>query len=162
MSDPGDTTLNYTDEMPNPGDTTPHTGDIIGGRYQIIQELGRGGFGTTYLAQDTGVAHKPSCVVKQLQPSFKSQWVWENAKERFVTEALVQHRVGNHPQIPQLLAHFEENQEFYLVQEFIDGEELRKEINRELLSETKVIALLQDVLQVLDFIHQARCDSPRY
>ncbi|NES83816.1 MAG: tetratricopeptide repeat protein [Moorea sp. SIO2B7] len=131
----------------------PHPQDIIGGRYQIIQELGRGGFGKTYLAEDMGIPKKPQCVVKQLQPRFNSQVLWDNAKERFATEAIVLQRLGNHDQIPQLFAHLEENQEFYLIQDFIDGEELRKEISREVLDESGVISLLQDVLEILDFVH---------
>ncbi|AFY79724.1 MAG: protein kinase [Hydrococcus sp. C42_A2020_068] len=133
--------------MPNPG-------DLIGGRYQILNELGSGGFGTTYLAKDMELPNKPKCVVKQLQPRFNSRALWQNAKERFGTEAMVLRRLGNHDQIPQLIAHFEENEEFYLVQEFIDGEELRKEVCRKPFHETQVIEFLRDVLQVLDFVHQ--------
>jgi serine/threonine protein kinase/Tfp pilus assembly protein PilF len=133
--------------MPNPG-------DIVGGRYQILHELGSGGFGTTYLAKDMELPNKPRCVVKQLQPRFNSRALWQNAKDRFVTEAMVLHRLGNHDQIPQMIAHLEENDEFYLVQEFIDGEELRKEVNRKPFNEAQTIELLRDVLQVLDFVHQ--------
>jgi serine/threonine protein kinase len=133
--------------MPNPG-------DIIGGRYQIMNELGSGGFGTTYLAKDMELPNKPRCVVKQLQPRFNSPALLQNAKERFVTEAMVLQRLGNHDQIPQLMTHLEEDREFYLVQEFIDGEELRREVSRQLLNETQAISLLRDVLEVLDFVHR--------
>jgi serine/threonine protein kinase len=133
--------------MPNPG-------DIIGGRYQILHELGSGGFGTTYLAKDMELPNKPRCVVKQLQPRFNSRALWQNAKDRFATEAMVLRRLGTHDQIPQLIAHFEENEEFYLVQEFMDGEELRKEVSRQPYTEAQVVSFLRDVLQVLDFVHQ--------
>ena len=134
--------------------TMPNPRDIIGGRYQIIKELGSGGFGKTYLVEDLESSNYFRCVVKQLQPKFNNQWVWQQAKERFATEAMVLQRLGNHDQIPRLLAHFEEKGEFYLVQEFIDGEELKQEVSRKRLSEPEVIAFLEDVLIVLDFVHR--------
>ncbi len=132
----------------------PQAGDIIGNRYQIIEELRSGLFGKTYLAEDINLPNNPWCVVKQLQLRLLNTSLLPSIKERFDTEAIVLQQLGNHDQIPRLLAHFEENQDFYLVQEFIDGEDLRKEIDRQLLDETEVIFLLQDVLNILDFVHQ--------
>ncbi len=132
----------------------PEPGEIIGSRYHIIEELGSGWFGKTYLAEDINLPDNPWCVVKQLQPRLLNTSLLPNAKERFDNEAIVLQRLGNHEQIPRLLANFEERGEFYLVQEFIDGEDLRKEIDRQLLSETEVIVFLQDVLKILDFVHQ--------
>ena len=128
---------------------------FLGGRYQINSQLGAGGFGKTFLAQDTHLPGNPQCVVKQLQPQVKDAKSLEIAKRLFDTEARVLYDLGSHQQIPRLLAHFKEKSEFYLVQEFIDGEPL----NRELLlgqpwEEAKVIILLQDILQVLTFVHQ--------
>ena len=96
----------------------------------------------------------PRCVIKQLKPKLTQPQAWQEAQKRFVKEASVQQRLGNHAQIPQMLAYFAEGQEFYLIQEFIDGEELRKVIQRELFNETEVIALLQDILRVLIFVHK--------
>ena len=63
-------------------------------------------------------------------------------------------KLGKHSQIPQLLAYFEENQEFYLVQEFIKGHPLSAEmILGKRLSEFQVVYLLKDILSVLNFIH---------
>jgi serine/threonine protein kinase/Flp pilus assembly protein TadD len=138
----------------NPGKRPPHPGQIIGKRYQIIRELGRGGFGKTYLAQNIEVPNNPKCVIKQLQPRSNRPEVWRDAKQRFVQEATVQQRLGNHEQIPKLLSYFEENQEFYLIQEFIEGEELQRLVERQPLSEIQTIALLQDVLRILDFVHK--------
>ena len=129
-------------------------GKIVGERYQILRQLGRGGFGQTYLAQDIQTPGSPRCVIKQLKPKLTQPQAWQEAKKRFVKEASVQQRLGNNTQIPQILAHFTEEQEFYLVQEFIDGEELREIIQQRLFNETEVIALLHDILRVLIFVHK--------
>ena len=131
-----------------------HSGDIIGQRYQIIKELGSGGFATSYLAIDTLAKKQTKCVIKQLQPKFNSPAIWENAKERLETEGLVLQKLGQHEQIPQLVDHFQENGQFYLVLEFIDGEDLAQEVQKKLLNEIEVIDFLQDVLGILDFVHQ--------
>jgi serine/threonine protein kinase/Tfp pilus assembly protein PilF len=129
-------------------------GAVIGNQYLIVHELGSGGFATTYLAVEIESKAKGKCVVKQLQPRFNSHSIWENAKERFAKEAMVLQWLGIHGQIPQLLAHFEENQQFYLVQEFIEGEEFEQEVHRQVLDETRLISFLCDVLEVLDFVHR--------
>lgn len=127
----------------------------LGGRYQMIKHLGGGGFGQTYLAEDTHLPGNPLCVVKHLKPKLSDALVWETAHRLFETEAQVLYKLNEYNQIPRLLAHFEEHQEFYLVQEFIEGENLSKELAPGIqLSENQVIVLLQDVLQVLVYIHQ--------
>ncbi|MGL5871374.1 MAG: protein kinase domain-containing protein [Xenococcaceae cyanobacterium] len=128
-------------------------GKILRGRYYIVKELGKGGFSVTYLAQDRDLPGYPLCVVKRLQPRINDRVSWQNAQKRFVTEAVVLQKLGENPQIPNLLAHFEENQEFYLVQEFVDGENLEEQIERQLFNETEAIAVLQDVLEILQFVH---------
>ncbi|AFY79092.1 putative transcriptional regulator,tetratricopeptide repeat protein,protein kinase family protein [Pleurocapsa sp. PCC 7327] len=132
----------------------PELGEIIGGRYQILQELGSGGFSKTYLAKDTELPNQPLCVVKQLQLRFNSASLWQNAKERFSIEAQVLQRLGNHDRIPQVLAYLEEDGEFYLIQEFIDGEEFRIEVGRQTLEEVQVTYFLKEVLEILAFVHQ--------
>jgi serine/threonine protein kinase len=128
---------------------------LLGGRYQIISYLGGGGFGQTYLAQDTHLPSHPTCVVKHLKPKLLDPLSLETAKRLFETEAQVLYRLSDYSQIPRLLAHFEEGQEFYLVQEFIDGNNLSMELMPGLrLPEQQVISLLQDILEVLVFIHQ--------
>ncbi len=131
-----------------------YSGDIIGQKYQIIKELGSGGFATTYLAIDTLSIDKSKSVIKQLQPRFNSPSIWENAKERLETEGLVLQKLGQHEQIPQLLDHFEENNQFYLVLEFIDGQDFTQEVQKKSLNEVEVINFLQEVLEILDFVHQ--------
>ena len=103
-------------------------GKTLSGRYKIVKELGSGGFGQTFLAEDLQLPGNPICVVKQLKPKFTEPSALEIARRLFDSEAQVLYRLGNHDQIPRLLAHFEEEQEFYLVQEFIEGDELRQEL----------------------------------
>ena len=130
-------------------------GKILGARYQIISELGKGGFGQTYLAEDKQLPGNPKCVVKQLKPNTTDTSTLETARRLFDTEAEVLYKLGNHDQIPRLFAHFEENREFYLVQEFIEGHSLKEEIvEGQILAEERVIILLEQMLQVLEFVHQ--------
>lgn len=135
--------------------STPATNNkIIGSRYEIVRVLGQGGFGETYIACDIQRPGKPKCVVKQLKPVFKDVKHLKLARRLFATEAEVLEKVGQHPQIPQLLAYFEENEQFYLVQEFIDGHPLDEEllIGRQ-LPESIVIHMLQEILHILEFVH---------
>jgi eukaryotic-like serine/threonine-protein kinase len=125
--------------------------DILAGRYEIIKVLGGGGFAVAFLAQDNLQPSKPLCVVKQLRPNQTHPRVIEF----FEKEAAILERLGKNPQIPQLLAHFTENQNLYIVQEFIEGQDLSKEITfGKKLSEGYASKLLEDVLGVLSFVHQ--------
>jgi serine/threonine protein kinase len=127
----------------------------LGGRYKIISQLGAGGFGQTFLAQDLHLPGHPQCVVKQLKPQATDANSLETARRLFDIEAQVLYKLGNHDQIPRLLAHFEDNQEFYLAQELIEGELLTQELaGGHPWPEVRVVALLQDILQVLTFVHQ--------
>ncbi|MFN6566431.1 protein kinase domain-containing protein [Dendronalium sp. ChiSLP03b] len=128
-------------------------GKLLDHRYQIIKVLAAGGFGQTYIAQDTRRPGNPICVVKHLQPATDPR-VFETAKRLFNSEAETLEQLGNHDQIPRLLAYFDENQEFYLVQEFIEGHTLTEElIPGKRWSEDQVIQLLQEVLTILEFVH---------
>jgi len=139
-------------------------GKVISGRYQIIQSLGSGGFGQTFLAEDLQLPDHHQCVVKRLQPMSSDNFVLEIAGRLFETEAKVLHKLGNHDRIPRLLAHFEEDHEFYLVQELIDGDDLTNELNSVdrsadgypigRMNEARAIAFLIDVLEILVFVHQ--------
>jgi len=80
-------------------------GKVISGRYQIIQNLGGGGFGQTFLAEDLQLPDHHKCVVKRLQPASSDTFVLEIASRLFETEARVLHKLGNHDRIPRLLAH---------------------------------------------------------
>ncbi len=130
-------------------------GKPLGGRYKILDKLGAGGFGQTFLASDLHLPGHPTCVVKQLKPQTTDAASLQTARRLFDTEAQVLYQLGSHDQIPRLLAHFEDNQEFYLAQELVDGNPLSEElIVGERWSEAQVVAMLQDLLQVLAFVHQ--------
>ncbi|NER37510.1 MAG: CHAT domain-containing protein [Oscillatoria sp. SIO1A7] len=135
-----------------------HLGSILAGRYRIISELGCGGFGSTYLAEDKQRPGRPKCVVKQLRPLMRDQSSLQTIKRLFKAEAEVLERLGKlHDQIPQLLAYFQEDQELYLVEEFIEGFDLSKELlPGKKWPESDVVNLLQNVLVILDFIHRSR------
>jgi len=126
-------------------------GLIIGGRYEVIRPLSQGAFGQTFLAQDNHRPGKPACVVKQLIPEV----VNELTLKLFNNEAQTLEKLGNHPQIPKFYASFQESEAFYIVQEFIDGQDLSYEIiPGQTLTEKYVVQLLKDVLEVLSFVHR--------
>lgn len=124
-------------------------------RYHIVRHLGRGGFGQTYIAEDLQLPGKPLCVVKQLKPKECDRVSLDMARRFFDQEAEVLYKLGTHDQIPELLAHFEENQEFYLVQDYIDGDDLSNEITSgKRWHEPQVADLLREILEILVFVHQ--------
>ncbi|MDB9308891.1 tetratricopeptide repeat protein [Aphanizomenon sp. CS-733/32] len=132
-------------------------GNTLVGRYQITNYLGGGGFGETYVANDTQLPGSPQCVVKKLKPQSTDIATLEIARRLFDTEAQVLYKLGNHDRIPQLLAYFEENAEFYLVQELIIGNDLSQELKPGVLfTQYQVISLLQEILEILDFVHQQK------
>jgi serine/threonine protein kinase len=130
-------------------------GQILDGRYRIIERLGGGGFGQTYIAENTRIPGHPKCVVKHLKPSSNDPNMFATVKRLFDSEAEMLSRLGNHDRIPRIIDFFDENQEFYLVQDLIEGHPLTKELTLgKRLSESYVVALLKDLLPVLEFIHQ--------
>lgn len=129
-------------------------GQLLDRRYLITQRLSSGGFGETYLAQDTRIPGNPLCVVKQLRSASNNPRHLEKAKQLFNREAEALAQLGNHEQIPRLLAYFTESDEFYLVQEFIEGQTLEVELQPgRIWTEDQVMQLLQEVLTVLIFVH---------
>ncbi len=133
-------------------------GKVLQMRYQIVQNLGAGVFGQTYMAVDIEHPVKSKCVVKQLKISSCHSTYMDYLRVRFLTETETLKHLGRHHQIPQLIACFEENEQFYLVQEFIEGDNLTTKlpINRQqgrLWSEREVVEFLKDVLGILEFVH---------
>ena len=125
---------------------------LIQDRYRALRIIGQGGFGKTFLAQDEGKPSKPKCVIKQF--IYDDPATLREAQRLFEQEAVRLDDLGKHPQIPELLAHCEQEGRQYLVQEFIDGENLLQELHRAgRFSEAKIKELLLDLLPVLQFIH---------
>lgn len=133
--------------------TTPEI--PLGGRYKIMGQLGAGGFGQTFLAEDLHLPGNPRCVIKRLKPQLTDAFNLQTAKRLFDTEAQVLYQLGIHDQIPRLLAHFEHKQEFYLAQELVVGEPLTEELlSGQSQTESQVFSLVKDILSVLSFVHQ--------
>ncbi|MGI0486214.1 protein kinase domain-containing protein [Pantanalinema rosaneae CENA516] len=126
-------------------------------RYEILKILGRGGFGVTFLARDAGLPGHPLCVIKQLCPKVSDPTALQRARKRFEQEAKTLSRLGNHAQIPMLLDYFEADGEFYLVQEYVRGYTLAREIRRSgPVSEAAVKQFLREILPLLQYIHDNR------
>lgn len=136
-------------------------------RYRILKPIGQGGFGKTFLAvdekyqqktQDTTSFQHQLCVIKQFFPQRQSSDCNKKAFELFLCESLRLAELGKHPQIPQLLDTFEQDGQQYLVQEWINGQTLEQELlEAGAFNEVEIRQLLQDLLPVLQFIHDHNC-----
>ena len=129
-------------------------GTILKGRYSIIKQIGGGGFGETYIAEDNDIPStpKPKCVVKRLKP----QVVNSEVIRLFEQEAKVLLDLGNnHDRIPKLHAYFELGSQFFLVQDLIEGQDLSHELlPGKPWQEADVITLVIEILSLISHIHQ--------
>lgn len=153
-------------------------GKLLKERYQIVQVLSAGAFGRIYIAEDIHQPDTPKCVIKHIKPPSSDPKYLRTTRRRFATEAEVLKRLGHHEQIPLLYACFEESQEFFLVQEFIQGHPLSAElpiscevnadsdeaadpipnnhtapIPGRRWTEDQCIDLLREVLFILEYVH---------
>jgi formylglycine-generating enzyme required for sulfatase activity len=129
---------------------------ILRHRFRMIKFLGQGGFGRTYLAEDIDKLNQ-RCVVKQLAPDVQGTWAINKAVELFQQEARQLQQLGQHPQIPSLDAYFEQDNYLYLVQQFVDGDNLLTLFqNQGIWQESQVKQLLLELLPVLKFIHEQK------
>jgi serine/threonine protein kinase len=128
---------------------------LLSNRYLILSELGRGGFGHTFLAEDTHLPSRRKCVIKQFKPANSDPNLLPHLQERFGREASILERVGEeHSQIPRLYAYFIEDEQFYLVQELIDGQTLGQIVRTTgPLKSGMVSDIVSSLLEILEFLH---------
>jgi formylglycine-generating enzyme required for sulfatase activity len=123
-------------------------------RYRAQKLLGQGGFGKTFKAVDEDRPGQPLCVIKQFAFSSSDSQTQQTALNLFYEEAKHLQSLGSHPQIPELLAYFDVDGQPYLVQQYIDGQDLEQEMATEgAFNQQKILELLESLLPVLDFLH---------
>jgi serine/threonine protein kinase len=128
---------------------------LLRNRYLAFKPLGKGGFGRTFLAVDLDMPSKLRCVIKQFLPREQSSIGLEKSISLFKQEALLLERLGRHMQIPTLFGYFQADKLLYLVQEFVDGMDLSKELKAEgAYNQEKLLDLLNSLLPVLKYIHE--------
>jgi serine/threonine protein kinase len=127
---------------------------LLKDRYRGIKPIGQGGFGRTFLAIDEDKPSKPYCVIKQFYPQAQGTSTIQKAVELFNQEAMRLDELGEHPQIPNLLAYFTQDDRQYLIQEFIEGQNLAQELgNIGAFNEAQIRQILNELLLILQFCH---------
>ena len=131
---------------------------LLDNRYRVIQTLGSGGFGDTFLAEDTQMPSNRRCVIKQLKPIQNNPQIYQLVQERFQREAAILEDLGGATdQIPTLYAYFQSQGQFYVIQEWIQGDTLTAKLQKQgLFSESTVRDILVNLLPVLDYVHSKR------
>ncbi|MEA5528531.1 serine/threonine-protein kinase [Dolichospermum sp. UHCC 0684] len=128
---------------------------LLRNRFRVLRVLSdEGGFGRTYISEDIDKLNE-LCVVKQLAPKFQGTWSQKKAIQLFSEEAKRLQELGQHPQIPTLIAYFEQDNCLYLVQQFIDGQNLFNELkSRRIYQDWDIQSMLLDLLPIIKFVHQ--------
>lgn len=134
--------------------STPDT--PLGARYNVLRELGEGGFGRTYLAEDLH-RFKELCVLKEFVPQIEDPNLLAKAQELFEREAKVLYQL-QHPQIPKFRELMREGEQLFLVQDYAEGATYRSLLQSRQdydghFSETEITQLMYQLLPVLDYIH---------
>ncbi len=124
-------------------------------RYRAIKPIGQGGFGRTLLAVDESKPLKPPCVIKQFLLMAQGTDNTQKATELFEQEALRLNDLGKHNQIPNLLEYLTQDENQFLVQEYVDGYDLAEILKEQnTFKEPQIWELLNSLLPVLEFIHK--------
>lgn len=131
---------------------TPDT--VLGGRYRIVRQIGGGGMGVVYLAEDIRLPGR-RCAIKemsltQLAPGDR-QW----AVDAFRQEAQILARL-RHPGLASVTDFFPEGETWYLVMDFIEGETLRDHLQRApggRLPLQEALGLVRQLCEVLEYLH---------
>jgi serine/threonine protein kinase len=132
-----------------------YKGRILKGRFEIVKCLAGGGFGETFKAKDLHDLGHPICVVKKFRPTVITEAALDFALDKFYQEAEMLRKLGQHPQIPNLIAYFSDENDLYLAQEYVEGHTLDQEIQpNQVLAEEAVIDILTQGLEILGFIHE--------
>jgi serine/threonine protein kinase, bacterial len=134
------------------------TATLVNNRYRVVRELGQGGFGATFLVEDTQLPSGKRCVLKELTPIENNEETYTLIKQRFEREAVILEELGNVSlQIPSLYAYFGENSKFYLVQEYVEGETLSQRVMAQgVMSDAAVKEWLSGILPVLACVLSVR------
>ncbi|MEH2026473.1 protein kinase domain-containing protein [Nostoc sp.] len=131
-------------------------GTVLQNRYRIIQILGQGGFGRTYLAEDQRRFNE-LCAIKELISTARSALALEKAQELFHREAAILYQI-EHPQVPKFRERFEQDQRLFLVEDYVAGQTYRTLLTErqavgQTFTEAEVLQLIQMLLPVLEHIH---------
>ncbi|MEO1296881.1 MAG: serine/threonine-protein kinase [Cyanobacteria bacterium J06636_16] len=131
-------------------------GTLLQSRYRIVQMLGQGGFGRTYLAEDQN-RYEERCAIKEFVPQQAEAHFFIKATELFQREANILYQI-QHPQIPQFRETFEADQRLFLVQDYVEGPSYKDLLSQRRaqntpFSEAEVRQFLQQMLPVLAHIH---------
>ncbi|KHG42963.1 serine/threonine protein kinase [Aphanizomenon flos-aquae 2012/KM1/D3] len=146
--------------VPTSGNQGIQAGQTLGDRYVIIRQIGQGGFGKTYLAEDLN-RFREACVLKEFSPQVQTPYIVQKAEELFQREASVLYKL-QHPQIPRfrelLRINLQGKESLFLVQDYIDGETYNSLLNSRQkqglkFREIEIRQLLQQILPVLEYIH---------
>jgi eukaryotic-like serine/threonine-protein kinase len=129
-------------------------GYLLHNRYSIQHSLASGYFCVTYLAIDCEYYRPKYVIIKHLKPQSQNPDLLQIARRLFETEAITLKKLGDlTDRIPTLYAYFEERREFYLVQEFIEGQTLGEVLSKGKLSTIDTIQVLREILIGLNFVH---------